>query len=102
MRLHRVLGLGFGVAFAFGTMVGVGILRLPGMVAAAAGSPGRILACWALGGLYALMGAVSMSELAVMYPEAGGLRVYVRRALGEGAGFVVGWSDWLACVATLA
>jgi len=102
MRLNRVLGLGFGVAFAFGTMVGVGILRLPGMVAAAAATPGRILACWVLGGLYALMGAVSMSELAVMYPEAGGLRVYVRRALGEGVGFVVGWSDWLACVATLA
>lgn len=100
--LRRILGLGFGLAFAFGTMVGVGILRLPGMVAAAAGSPTMILICWCIGGLYALMGAVSVSELAAMYPEAGGFRVYARYAFGDGAGFLVGWIDWLATVATLA
>lgn len=83
-------------------MVGVGILRLPGMVAAAAGTPTIIIICWCLGGLYALMGAVSVSELAAMYPEAGGFRVYARRAFGDVAGFIVGWVDWLATVATFA
>lgn len=100
--LRKILGLGFGLAFAFGTMVGVGILRLPGMVAAAAGSTGLIIFCWCIGALYTLMGAVSISELAAMYPEAGGFRVYARRAFGERAGFVVGWIDWLASVATIA
>ncbi len=100
--LCRILGVGFGLAFAFGTMVGVGILRLPGMVAAAAGTRALILVCWCVGGLYALAGAVSVSELAVMYPEAGGFRVYARHAFGELAGFIVGWVDWLASVATLA
>jgi APA family basic amino acid/polyamine antiporter len=100
--LRRILGLGFGLAFAFGTMIGVGILRLPGMVAEAAGTPTLIIACWCIGGLYALMGAVSVSELATMYPEAGGFRVYARHAFGDRAGFVVGWIDWLASVATLA
>lgn len=100
--LRRILGLGFGLAFAFGTMIGVGILRLPGMVAAAAGTPTLIMACWCIGGLYALMGAVSLSELATMHPEAGGFRVYARHAFGDRAGFVVGWIDWLASVATLA
>jgi amino acid transporter len=33
--LRRILGLGFGIALVFGTMIGVGILRLPGTVAAA-------------------------------------------------------------------
>jgi len=101
-RLRRILGLGFCLAFVFGTMVGVGILRLPGMVAAAVGSPFLVMVCWCVGGLYALMGAVSVSELAAAYPEAGGLRVFARHAFGEGAGFVVGWVDWLASVATLA
>lgn len=100
--LRKILGLGFGLAFAFGTMVGVGILRLPGMVAAAAGSAGLIVFCWCIGALYSLMGAVSISELAAMYPEAGGFRVYARHAFGERAGFVVGWIDWLASVATIA
>jgi APA family basic amino acid/polyamine antiporter len=83
-------------------MVGVGILRLPGMVAEAAATPTLIIVCWCIGALYALMGAVSVSELAAMYPEAGGFRVYARRAFGDRAGFVVGWIDWLAAVATLA
>lgn len=100
--LHKALGLGFGLAFAFGTMLGVGILRLPGIVAAAAGTPALVLVCWCIGGLYALMGAVSISELAAMYPEAGGFRVYARRAFGDRAGFVVGWIDWLAGLAALA
>ncbi len=100
--LRRILGLGFGLAFAFGTMVGVGILRLPGMVAAAAGTPSLIITCWCIGAAYALMGAVSVSELAAAYPEAGGFRVYARQAFGDRAGFVVGWIDWLAAVATLA
>lgn len=100
--LRKILGLGFGLALAFGTMIGVGILRLPGMVAAAAGSPALIVVCWSVGGLYALMGAVSVSELAAMYPEDGGFRVYARRAFGDRAGFVVGWIDWLASAAVLA
>jgi basic amino acid/polyamine antiporter, APA family len=101
-QLHRILGLGFGLAFAFGTMVGVGILRLPGMVAGAVGSPALIILCWTIGGLYALMGADSVAELATMYPEAGGLRVFSRRAFGDLAGFVSGWIDWLSCTATIA
>ena len=100
--LRRILGLGFGLAFTFGAMVGVGILRLPGTVAAAAATPTLIIACWCVGALYALMGAVSVSELAAMYPEAGGFRVYARRAFGDRAGFIVGWVDWLATVATMA
>jgi basic amino acid/polyamine antiporter, APA family len=100
--LRRILGLGFGLAFTFGGMLGVGILRLPGTVAAAAGTSAMIIVCWCLGALYALMGAVSVSELAAMYPEAGGFRVYARRAFGDRAGFIVGWIDWLASVATLA
>jgi APA family basic amino acid/polyamine antiporter len=99
--LHRILGVGFGLVMVFGTMVGVGILRLPGTVAAALGDRTLIMVAWVLGGLYALMGAVSISELAAMIPEAGGFRVYARRAFGEGVGFAVGWIDWLASVATV-
>jgi APA family basic amino acid/polyamine antiporter len=100
--LRRILGIGFGLALVFGTMVGVGILRLPGTVAAALGDRTLIMAAWALGGLYALMGAVAVAELAAMIPETGGFRVYARRAFGEGVGFAVGWVDWLTGVAALA
>jgi basic amino acid/polyamine antiporter, APA family len=100
--LRRLLGMGFSVALVFGTMVGVGILRLPGTVAAALGDPTLIMLAWGLGGLYALMGAVAVAELAAMIPQTGGFRVYARRAYGEGVGFAVGWIDWLVNVAGIA
>ena len=96
------MGLGFGLALVFGSTIGVGILRLPGLVAAALGDRALIMVFWALGGLYALMGAVAVAELAAMIPETGGFRVYARRAFGEGVGFAVGWCDWLVNVAALA
>lgn len=100
--LRRILGLGFGLALVFGSTIGVGILRLPGLVSAALGDRTLIMVFWALGGLYALMGAVTVAELAAMIPETGGFRVYARRAYGEGVGFAIGWCDWLQNIAALA
>lgn len=85
----------------FGGTVGTGILRLPGTLAAALGDARLILVFWILGGVYALLGAVTVAELAAMLPEAGGFYVYARRAFGQGAGFVVGWSDWVNQVAAI-
>src|SRR5580692_9517035 len=100
--LTRILGLGFGLAIVFGGTVGVGILRLPGTLAATLGDSRLIVLFWILGGVYSLLGAVAVAELAAMFPEAGGFYVYARRALGNGPGFVVGWSDWINLVATIA
>jgi APA family basic amino acid/polyamine antiporter len=100
--LTRILGLGFGLAMVFGGTVGVGILRLPGALAASLGDSRLILVFWIVGGVYALLGAMAVAELAAMLPRAGGFYVYARRAFGGGAGFVVGWSDWINEVAALA
>jgi APA family basic amino acid/polyamine antiporter len=100
--LHRILGLGFGLALAFGSAVGVGILRLPGTLAGALGDSRLIVLFWVLGGLYALLGAFAVAELAAMMPTAGGFYVYARRAFGDRGGFVIGWSDWINNVSALA
>ena len=101
-QLLRILGVGFGVAVIFGGTIGVGILRLPGTVAAQLGNFRLILAVWVIGGIYALLGSVSVTELAVMVPQAGGFYVYARRAFGGGAGFAEGWGDWINNCASLA
>ena len=100
--LRRILGLGFGLALVFGGTVGVGILRLPGTLAAALGDTRLIELFWVFGGLYALLGAVAVAELAAMLPHAGGFYVYARRAFGNGVGFVIGWIDLFNEVAALA
>jgi APA family basic amino acid/polyamine antiporter len=100
-RLHRVLGVGFGVAVAVGSMVGAGILRAPADVAARLPTPTLFLVAWVIGGLYALLGANAIAELATIRPRSGGQYVFVREALGPYAGFIVGWNDWLSSSASV-
>jgi APA family basic amino acid/polyamine antiporter len=101
-RLLQVLGVGFGLAVTVGNTIGAGILRAPGDVARHLPDPGLFLAAWVVGGLYAFLGAIQIAELAAMLPRSGGQYVFARHTLGEYAGFVVGWSDWLSVCGTVA
>lgn len=100
--LLRILGVSFGVAVVIGGTIGSGILRAPGPIAEALGSPWLIISVWVAVGLYALLGANYLAELATMLPKAGGPYVYARRAYGGYGGFVVGYSDWVVNTASLA
>lgn len=100
-RLRRILGIGFGLAVTIGSTIGIGILRAPGGVAAQLQTHGAILLAWLVGGLYTLLGAVCLTELGTMAPEAGGYYVYTRRAFGDRVGFAVGWTDWITNCAVL-
>jgi basic amino acid/polyamine antiporter, APA family len=100
--LFSVLGVAFGLSVIIGNTVGSGILRTPGEIAAHLPSVGLFLGVWVMGGLYAALGANSLAELGTMMPESGGFTVFVRRALGPYAGFVIGWSDWLSTCSSLA
>ncbi len=101
-RLLQILGVAFGVAVIIGNAIGVGILRTPGEVAARLPDPVWFLAAWFGGGLYALLGALTLAELGAMVPRSGGQYVFARRALGDYAGFVIGWSDWVSSCGSMA
>jgi basic amino acid/polyamine antiporter, APA family len=94
--LLRVLGVGFGLAVIIGNTIGAGILNTPGTIAQHLPNPGLFIGAWILGGLYALLGAISIAELGTMIPRSGGQYVFAHHALGNYAGFVVGWSDWIS------
>lgn len=98
----RILGVGFGLAVTIGGTIGMGILRTPGDVAAQLPTPTLFIGVWILGGVYALLGAITVAELGTMIPRSGGWYVFVHRAMGNYPGFVVGWSDWLSTCGTLA
>jgi APA family basic amino acid/polyamine antiporter len=101
-QLRRVLGLSFGLAVSVGGTIGVGILRAPGLVAGQLHVPSTILVLWVAAGLYTVLAASCLTELGVMLPQAGGFYVYVRRAFGNTAAFIVGWADWLTYCSILA
>jgi basic amino acid/polyamine antiporter, APA family len=101
-RLLRILGVGFGIAVIVGETIGSGILRTPGDVAAHLGRPGFILAAWTIGGVYAFLCTLAVTELGTMLPAAGGWYVYARRAFGEYGGFVAGGCDFIVQAASSA
>lgn len=93
-QLLHILGVTFGIAVTIGGMIGLGILRTPGSVAAGLQSVWLILLVWLLGGIYSLFGTVAAAELGTAVPKDGGWYVFARRAFGEYSGFAVGWMDW--------
>jgi APA family basic amino acid/polyamine antiporter len=101
-RLLQVLGVRFGIAAAIGNTIAAGIVRAPGDIAQWLPNAYLFFGVWIAGGLYALLGASSMAELGAAIPRSGGQYNFSRRALGEYAGFIVGWSDWLSTCGTAA
>lgn len=93
-QLPRKLGLVTGMAVVVGIIIGSGIFRVPSPIAGATGNLTGITLVWVLGGIVALFGALSIAELAAMYPAAGGPYVYLREAYGRPLAFLFGWM-WL-------
>ena len=96
----QVLGVWFGIAAAIGNTIAAGIVTAQGFIASLLPNLWLFLGVWLLGGIYALFGASSLAELGAAIPRSGGQYNYSRRALGEYAGFVVGWSDWISTCGT--
>ena len=94
-RLRRTLRTADGLAVVVGIMVGSGIFRTPGLVAAPLGRADLTFVVWGLGGALAWVGALIFAELSTRHPDAGGKYVYAREAFGRRAAFVVGWSEAL-------
>jgi APA family basic amino acid/polyamine antiporter len=99
---RRVLSSGFTLAVIVGGIIGLGILRTPGEVAAVVPDPLMFVSLWVFGGLFILLSTGVVSELVGMTPRSGGTYALVRRAYGPFPGFVIGWVDWLTFVADIA
>jgi len=98
--LLQILGVGFGIAVAVGNTISAGIVRTPGDIAARLPNQWLFFAVWFGGAFYALMSAFQLAELGAAIPKSGGQYNFSRRAIGDYAGFIVGWSDWLSTCGT--
>ena len=94
--LLRQLGFFSATALVISNMVGSGIFGTTGFMAGDLGSAKLILACWAVGALFAFAGALSYSELGINFPSSGGEYVYLTHAFGPEWGFMTGWVSFFA------
>lgn len=92
-ELVRVLGFKDLTFIVIGTVIGSGIFIVPATVLQQTG--GRVelaMLVWALAGILSLLGALTYAELGSLFPQAGGLYVYIREAYGPLPAFLYGWT----------
>jgi amino acid efflux transporter len=87
--LRRVITLRYAVSLYISSVLGAGILVIPGLAAQAAG-PGSLLA-WLLLSLASYPFAYTFARLSARRPESGGIYAFSKEAFGIGAGTVVAW-----------
>src|SRR2546430_4578521 len=91
--LNRTLTLRDLILIVIGTVIGSGIVLVPGLVIRqAGGSIGVALRVWLAAGVLSLLGALTYGEMGAAKPDAGGLYVYLRDALGPLPAFLYGWT----------
>lgn len=76
-------------------MIGAGIFTTSGLLLAQLHDPKLLLVLWAIGGLIALCGALSYSELGARFPKAGGEYAFLTELFSPLAGFLSGWVSFL-------
>jgi APA family basic amino acid/polyamine antiporter len=88
----RSLSEWHAVSVCVGMVIGAGIFITTPLAAANLPSAGWVIAAWIFGGAMSLAGALCFAEMAAAFPDAGGDYNFLRRAYGDGVGFLFAWS----------
>src|SRR5688500_14884287 len=86
------LGLFTATMLVIGGVIGSGIFRKPGVMAAQVGSPEVLLSIWVLAGVITLIGALTNAEVAAMIPGTGGQFLFFDRMYGSFVAYLYGWA----------
>jgi basic amino acid/polyamine antiporter, APA family len=101
--LVRALGPWMATAVVVGTVIGSGVFKKPQAVAQNVPDFLWVAAVWVVGGFLTFLGTLTIIEVAVMFPRAGGNYVFLREGYGRLAGFLWGWVDfWIIRAGSLA
>jgi basic amino acid/polyamine antiporter, APA family len=90
--LARRLTLFDATMLVMGGIVGAGIFMNPAVVAQEVSTAGAALGAWAVGGVFALVGAFIYAELAARRPAVGGQYAYLREAFHPLVAFLYAWT----------
>ncbi len=89
---RTLLSVPDGIFLVVGMVVGVGIFKLPALVAGNTSGSTQFVLAWLLGGAVSLCGALVYAELSARHPDTGGEYAFLTRGFGRGAGFLFAWS----------
>ncbi len=90
--LNRGIGLWTAIFAVIGSVIGSGVFKKAGPMAAGLHSTSLVMTAWILAGLVTLVGALTNLEVAGLIGEAGGQYAFFRKMYGRLFAFLYGWS----------
>jgi len=90
-KMERRISLFSATILVIANMIGTGIFITSGFIIKELENPLTMLACWFVGGLFALSGALCYGELGARFPRAGGEYQFLKESFGQLVGFLSGW-----------
>lgn len=91
VEFKKSITLWGATSLVIGTVIGSGIYSVPASVLAGTGSPINALLAWLVGGIITIFSALTVAEIAGIFPEEGGIVTYMREAYGKVASALTTW-----------
>jgi basic amino acid/polyamine antiporter, APA family len=95
-QLARRLGFFPVYNIVVANIIGAGIFTTSGLLMGSLGNVTVLISIWVLGGVIALCGALSYSELGAAMPRAGGEYTFLSEIFHPSVGFLSGWVSFIA------
>lgn len=90
--LRRSMGLPHATALVVGIILGATIFVQPSEITRLVPNIGGLILVWLGAGALTLCGALVCAELAVLFPQTGGVYVFLREIFSPALGFLWGWA----------
>lgn len=91
-QFKRTIGLSTAISLVVASIIGSGIFMRPAEMAALLGSPVLIFGVWIVSGIFTLLSAMVLAEVAAMLPENGGTYAFMRHMYGDFWSYLYGWA----------
>jgi basic amino acid/polyamine antiporter, APA family len=95
-QLTRRLGFFPVYNIVVANIIGAGIFTTSGLLMGSLGNVTVLISIWVVGGVIALCGALSYSELGAAMPRAGGEYTFLSEIFHPSVGFLSGWVSFIA------
>ena len=92
LTLRKSIGLPHAVAMVVGTIIGASIFVQPSEITGRLPSFWGATSVWVTAGFLTFLGAIVTARLARVFPETGGVYVYLRETISPVFGFLWGWA----------
>lgn len=91
-NLSKTITFWTALSTVIGLVIGSGVFFMPQQIfKATGGAPGLGIFAWILGGVITIAAGLTATEISALFPETGGMMVYMREIYGEKLSYLTAW-----------